>query len=60
MRCMEHVEKDFKTIRLCLTGSVITMYDNENGSVIVRYCMKNDREARERFFLQVSLLEKVA
>ena len=36
------------------------MYDNENGSVIVRYCMKNDREARERFFLQVSLLEKAA
>lgn len=53
-----HLEKELKTgVRLCLTGSVITLY-NELGEVLARYFMKSDKEAQKRFFTQCELLEK--
>ena len=51
-----HKEKTFKTLKLCLTGKVITMYDLE-GKVIARYFEKSISNAYRRFETQCKLLE---
>ena len=58
MSAMAHLEKDFETIRLCLTGRVITMYSNSDGSAVARYIFDNEMKARKRFIWQCELLEK--
>ena len=58
MSKMIHLEKDFKTIRLCLTGRVITIYSNSDGSVVARYIFDNGIKAKKRFMWQCELLEK--
>lgn len=58
MSAMAHLEKDFKTIRLCLTGRVITMYSNSDGLVVARYIFDDEMNARKRFMWQCELLEK--
>ena len=58
MSVMAHLEKDFKTIRLCLTGRVITMYSNSDGLAVARCISDDEMKARKRFMRRCELLEK--
>lgn len=58
MSVTAHLEKDFKTVRLCLTGRVITMYSNSDGTTVARYIFDDEMKARRRFMWQCELLGK--
>lgn len=58
MSATVHLEKDFKTVRLCLTGRVITMYRNSDGSAVAHYAFDDEMKAGKRFIWQCELLEK--
>ena len=58
MSAMAHLEKDFKTIRLCLAGRVIAVYGNSDGLAAARYVFDDGMKAGKRFMWQCELLEK--
>lgn len=55
---MGHMEKDFGSAgRLCITGSVITLY-NEMGEPVRRWSYGDDRlAARAQFFHLIEVME---
>ena len=58
MSAMAHLEKDFKTIRLCITGRVITMYSSSDGPVVARCVSDGEMRAGKRFMRRCELPEK--
>ena len=58
MSTMAHLEKDSKTICLCLTGRVLAVYGNSDGLAVARYVFDDEMKARKRFVWQCELLEK--
>lgn len=56
MSAVAHLEKDFKTVRVCLTGRVITIYSNSDSSVVARYILEDEMKAR--IMWQCELLER--
>lgn len=55
---MSTIYKDFRTIRLCLKGRLITMYSSSDSSVVARYIFDDETKAESHFMWQCELLGK--